>query len=46
MSFMFSKEAVRSYRMIFKDALAIWLCSLTVEISDVSCTGEVVGLLL
>ena len=31
--------------MIFKCALAIWLRSLTVEISDVPCTGEVVSLL-
>ena len=30
--------------MIFKCALAIWLCSLTVEVSDVPCTGEVVNL--
>ena len=30
--------------MIFKCALAIWLRSLTVEISDVPCTGEVVSL--
>ena len=33
------------YLMIFKCALAIWLCSLTVEVSDVPCTGEVVSLL-
>ena len=30
--------------MIFKCALAIWLGSLTAEISDVPCTGEVVSL--
>ena len=30
--------------MIFKCALAIWLRSLTVEISDVPRTGEVVSL--
>ena len=30
--------------MIFKCALAMWLGSLTVEISDVPCTGEVVRL--
>jgi len=29
--------------MIFKSALAIWLCSLTVEFSYVSSTGEVVS---
>lgn len=27
--------------MIFKCALAIWLCSLTAEVCDVPCTGEV-----
>ena len=32
--------------MIFMGALAMWLRSLTVEISDVPCTGEVAGLLL
>ena len=29
--------------MIFKCALAIWLCSLTVEISHMSSTREVVS---
>ena len=33
----------RAYLMIFKCALAIRLRSLTVEISYVSCTGEVVS---
>ena len=32
--------------MIFKCALAMWLRSLTVEISYVSCTGEVVSQIL
>ena len=30
--------------MILKCVLAIWLCSLTVEISDVPGTGDVVSL--
>ena len=38
-------KAFRYYLMIFKCALAIWLCSLTAEVSDVPCTGEVVSLL-
>ena len=33
--FVSSKNAFKSYLMIFKCALAIWLRSLTVEISDV-----------
>ena len=41
-----SKKAFRSYLMILKGPLAIWLRFLTVEISDVPNTGEVVGLLL
>ena len=41
--FLSSKNAFRSYLMIFKCALAIWLRSLTVEISYVSSTGEVVS---
>ena len=41
--FLSSKNAFRSYLMIFKCALAIWLCSLTVEISYVSNTSEVVS---
>ena len=41
--FLSSKNAFRSYIMIFKCALAIWLRSLTVEISYVSSTGEVVS---
>ena len=40
--FLSSKNAFRSYLMIFKCALAIRLRSLTVEISYVSSTGEVV----
>ena len=44
--FLSSKNAFRSYIMIFKCALAIWLRSLTVEISYVSCTGEVVTQIL
>ena len=40
------KKAFRSYLyIIFKCALVIWLRSLTVEISDVPCTNEVVSLL-
>ena len=39
--FLSSKNAFMSYIMIFKCALAIWLRSLTVEISYVSSTGEV-----
>ena len=38
-----SKNAFRSYIMIFKCALGIWLRSLTLEISYVSSTGEVVS---
>ena len=39
------KKAIRSYLMILKCSLAIWqLRSLTVEISDVPCTGKVVSL--
>ena len=35
------KRLRRSYlTLIFKCALAIWLRSLTIEISDVPCTGE------
>ena len=34
--FVSSKNAFKSYLMIFKCALAMWLRSLTVEISDVS----------
>ena len=41
--FMSSKKAFKSY-MIFKCVLAIWLHSLTVEISDVPFSGEVVSL--
>ena len=41
--FLSSKNAFRSYIMIFKCALAIWLRSLTVQISHVSSTGEVVS---
>ena len=41
--FLSSKNVFRSYLMIFKCALAIWLRSLTVEISYVSSTGEVVS---
>ena len=41
--FLSSKNAFRSYLMIFKCALAIWLRSLTVEICYVSSTGEVVS---
>ena len=41
--FLSSKSAFRSYLMIFKCALAIWLRSLTVEICYVSSTGEVVS---
>ena len=41
--FLSSKKAFRSYLMIFKCALAIWLHSLTVEISYMSSTGEVVN---
>ena len=41
--FLSSKNAFRSDIMIFKCALAIWLRSLTVEISYVSSTGEVVS---
>ena len=41
--FLSSKKAFRSYLMIFKCALAIWLHSLTVEISYMSSTGEVVS---
>ena len=33
-----------TYLMICKCQLMIWLCSLAVEISNVPCTGEVVGL--
>ena len=44
--FLSSKNAFMSYIMIFKCALAIWLRSLTVEISYVSCTGEVVTQIL
>ena len=43
MSFLSSKNAFRSYLMIFKCALAIWLRSLTVEISHMSSTREVVS---
>ena len=35
------KLLFRYYLMIFKCALAIWLCSLTAEVCDVPCTGEV-----
>ena len=43
--YMSSKKAIRSYLMILKCSLAIWqLRSLTVEISDVPCTGKVVSL--
>ena len=38
--FMSSKNVFGSYLMIFKCALAIWLRSLTIETSDVPCTGE------
>ena len=39
------KRLGRSYlTLIFKCALAIWLRSLTIEISDVPCTGETVNL--
>ena len=39
------KRLGRSYlTLIFKCALAIWLRSLTIEISDVPCTGETVSL--
>ena len=42
---MSSKKAIRSYLVILKCSLAIWqLRSLTVEISDVPCTGKVVSL--
>ena len=41
--FLSSKNAFRSYLMIFKCALAIWLRSLTVEIFYVSSTGEAVS---
>ena len=42
---MSSKKAIRSYLMFLKCSLAIWqLSSLTVEISDVPCTGKVVSL--
>ena len=43
LSILASKNAFRSYIMIIKCALAIWLRSLTVEISYVSSTGEVVS---
>ena len=43
LSILASKNAFRSYIMIIKCALAIWLRSLTVEISYVSGTGEVVS---
>ena len=39
LSFLSSKNAFRSYLMIFKCALAIWLRSVTVEISHVSSSG-------
>ena len=41
--FLPSKNAFRSYIMIFKCALGIWLRSLTLEISYVCSTGEVVS---
>ena len=41
--FLSSKNVFRSYLMIFKCALAIQLRSITVEISYVSSTGEVVS---
>ena len=41
--FLSSKNAFRSYLMIFKCTLAIWLRSLTVEIFYVSSTGEAVS---
>ena len=43
LSILASKNAFRSYIMIFKCALAMWLRSLTVEISYFSSTGEVVS---
>ena len=43
--FLSSKKAIRSYLIILKCSLAIWqLCSLTVEIFEVPCTGKVVSL--
>ena len=41
--FLSSKNVFRSYLMIFKCVLAIQLRSITVEISYVSSTGEVVS---
>ena len=41
--FLSSENAFRSNLTIFKCALAIWLRSLTVEISYVSSTGELVS---
>ena len=41
--FLSSKNVFRSYLMIFKCVLAIRLRSITVEISYVSSTGEVVS---
>ena len=46
LSFLSSTNAFRSYLIIFKCALAMWLRSLTAEISYVSCTGEVVSQIL
>ena len=42
--FMSSKNVFGFYLMIFKCALAIWLRSLTIETSDMPCTGENVSI--